>query len=144
MPYKSEELDAEPFSKRAQQVAVDVFNGISGAAEDALEGFTREGARAFARLIQARLFDRERAIGALTERAKGAGLHVSGDIRREVTTYLKALEEGSADPPLGQFESKAHLVVDAYGDAETEAEVTVARVRRVWSELPLIVLAGLR
>ncbi len=143
-PSKNDILDREPFEWAAEQVATEAFAAIRGAAEDALESFVREVELSFALLIWAGFFNLSRTEDALIREAQNAGMrrwdHISLHIRQRVTE----LNTGAAKTSGGPFESRALSVIRAYEQADTEAEVTVARVRRVWSELPLIVLAGLR
>lgn len=61
-----------------------------------------------------------------------------------IAKQIRSLDEGSAETPDGPFESNARLIVDAYEEADLDAETAVERVRAAWAGLPLIVLAGLR
>ena len=75
--------------------------------------------------------------------AGNAGLRTAGHIPANIRRLLSGGLD-SAEVPTGPFESRALSVISAYEQADEQAEAAVARVRRVWSELPLIVLAGLR
>jgi hypothetical protein len=122
----------------------EVLNAIGTAAADARVAVAHEGALAFGRLIQAGLLDQHRAKDALVERARKAGLGALGSLTADIREQIRSLNEGSAKPPDGPFESKARLIVDAYEEADLEAEAAVEQVRAAWADLPLIVLAGLR
>lgn len=143
-PSMSDVLDREPFEWAATQVATDAFEAIRGAADDALEAFVREVALSFALLIRAGFFNLARAEDALMREARNAGLCTAERIPADIRSRIAGLNAGSAKASAGPFESRALAVIHGYEQADTEAAVTVARVRRVWSELPLIVLAGLR
>ena len=143
-PYQSEVLNWEPFQRAATDAGAVAVDAIRTAAEDALEAVVREVVRAFARLIQAKLFDRAHAADLLMREAKNAGLHTAGYIPGQIMLRIKEINAGTAEEPDGPFISKALSVIRAREQAEREAATAVATVRQAWSELPLIVLAGLR
>ena len=143
VPYKSEKLNREPFIKAAGKAGVEVLNALGTAEADAREAVAHEGALAFGRFIHAGLLDQGRAIDALVEKARDVGLGM-GNLPVRIARQIRSLNEGSAEIPDGPFESKARLIVDAYEEADLDAETAVERVRAAWVGLPLIVLAGLR
>jgi hypothetical protein len=143
-PCVGDVLDREPFIKASTDVATYVFETIPTCSDEALESVFREVVSAFAWLTHAGFLSRSAVKEALGRTARNAGLPTAGRIEADFQKRLGEVLMGSARTLDGPFESRALSVIRDYEQATKKAQAVVAQVRLVWSELPLIVLAGLR
>lgn len=156
-PEVRDELDAEPYRARAREVATEALSPIIVAHQQGypLDDAIRAAARAFSWLVSDQglvtEYDAMIWLGRTAEKTgwkDRGGSYADQQARALLRTCRIELSKTSADwtiqsPPGSAEESAADLLTE-FADAKSAAEGRCAAIRKQWSDLPLIVLAGLR